>query len=179
MTKMNLAAIPDPKTDRLNAGGVHVGDYAPAFVLPRSDKRKIGSADLSGAPFILHFYSGSGKSWPLQSDCLIAIVPTLEILDVALVAVVCADQSQVRCSEADGNGFPILLDWEPRALVSRIYGFNRERASPQISATYVVDRRGVIRWVAFDGAKGRDDAPTIVNAVRLHLSCPLTVDLSD
>lgn len=193
MTRANLAASPDydrfadpvaehagdREPDILVEAGVPIGEYAPAFVLPRSDEGKFGSAELIGAPFVLHFYSGSERSWLEQSACLHAIAPTLEMLGVALVGVICADRSRAREFGAIRGGYPVLLDWEPKALVSRIYGFNHDRASPQISATYLVDRRGVINWIAFDGGKGCDGSPTILNAVRLHLSRPSTVDTSD
>ncbi len=193
MTKANLAAIPEydgiadlpaeharaAKPDCLVGAGVPVGEYAPAFVLPRGDKGSFGFAQLLGAPFVLHFYSGSEHSWLQQSACLNAIAPTLEVLGVGLVGIICADQSRLRHFETYRAGYPVLLDWEPKALVSRIYGFNRNKASPEMSATYLVDRRGVINWIAFDQANGRGDSVIILNAVRLHLSRPSPVDTSD
>lgn len=193
MTKTNLAAIVEdnasadlfadrasaPRPDRAAGAGVPVGEYAPAFVLPGGDRRSFGFADLLGAPFVLHFYSGSEDSWLRQSACLNAIAPTLEILGVGLVAIVCADRSRVRDLETCWSGYPVLLDWEPKALVSRIYGFNHNKASPEMSATYLVDRRGVIQWVAFDRADGGGGSTVILEAVRQHLSRPSPVDASD
>ncbi len=194
MTRTNLAAIPrrdgivesvlKSEVSSTAAGScvrsVPIGEYAPAFVLPRDDGGMFRFADLIGAPFVLHFYSGQGDRWIQQSACLDAIAPALGIIGVAIVRIVCAEPTCVRRHfEAAQAGYPVLLDWEPKALVSRLYGFNREKTSPRLSATYLVDRRGVINWAAFDGAKGRADSPVIANAVRQHLSRPSTVDPSD
>lgn len=164
---------------RVTGGGIPVGEYAPAFVLPRGDDRRSGLADMMGAPFVLHFFSGAEDSWLRQSDCLTVIAPALGELGVGLVGIICADRWRVRHFEVVGKGYPILMDWEPKALVSRIYGFNRTKASPDMSATYLVDRRGVVRWVAFNGAEGRSAPSSILSAARLHLARLSTVDTSD
>lgn len=164
---------------RVTGCGVPVGEYAPAFVLPRGDDRSCGLADLMGAPFVLHFFSGAEDTWLRQSDCLKVVTPALAELGVALVGIICAERSQLRHLESVVKGYSLLLDWEPKALVSRIYGFNHTKASPGISATYLVDRRGVVRWIAFNGAEGRGDPSMILNAARLHLTRPSTVDTSD
>lgn len=191
--KKNLAATPevkdivellpahatDPKPDRVAGCGVPIGEYAPAFVLPRGGGGSFGFADLLGAPFVLHFYSGSQDSWLRQSACLNTIAPMLEVLGVGLVGIVCADRSRVRHFESFRSGYPVLLDWEPRALVSRIYGFNGNKESPKMSATRLVDRRGVIQWIAFDRAGGRGGSTVILNAVRQYLSRPSPVNASD
>lgn len=193
MTKKNLAAIAEdngsadlladqasaPKPDHAAGAGVPVGEYAPAFVLPGGDRGSFGLANLLGAPFVLHFFSGSEDSWLRQSACLNAIAPTLEIVGVGLVAIVCADRSRVRDLKTFRSGYPVLLDWEPKALVSRIYGFNYNKASPKMSATYLVDRRGVIQWIAFDRTDGGGGSTIILEAVRQHLSRPSPVDASD
>lgn len=194
MTGTNLAAIPrheglvdsvlksesnSPVADSRERR-VSIGEYAPAFVLPRNGGGIFGFADLIGAPFVLHFYSGQGDGWIPQSACLDAIAPALGIIGVVIVRIVCAEPACVgRYFEATHPGYPVLLDWEPKALVSRLYGFNLEKISPRLSATYLVDRRGVIIWAAFDMAKGHAGSSVIANAVRLRLSRPSTVDPSD
>lgn len=191
MTKTNLAAIPEPEgiadpvgknesgspSTFFSEARVPVGEYAPAFILPHRDGGNLGIVELVGAPFVLLFYSGSGERLQ-QTACLDATAPTLGILGVALVGIVCAERGPVRSQfEPAAEGYPVLLDWEP--LVSRLYGFNRDRAAPEISATYLADLRGVVSWVEFDRAKERGDSAIILNAVRFHLSRPSTLDTSD
>jgi peroxiredoxin len=164
----------------LQERSVPIGQHTPAFVLPRNDRGMFGSADLIGTPFVLHFYSGSDDSWIEQSACLDAIAPALGMCGVAIVGIVCGEPERVRIHFEAGHGAHlVLLDWEPKALVSRLYGFNHNDASPELSATYLVDHRGIIIWAAFDEAKGLADSLIIANAVRLHLSRPSTVDPSD
>jgi peroxiredoxin len=168
-----------PKPYHAAGTGVPVGEYAPAFVLPGGDRGSFGFADLLGGPFVLHFYSGSEDSWLRQTACLNAISPTPEMLGVGLVAIVCASPSRTRHLETFRSGYPVLLDWEPKALVSRIYGFNHNKASPEMCATYLVDRRGVIQWIAFDRTDVGGGSTVILEAVRQHLSRPSPVDTSD
>ncbi|GAC1043867.1 hypothetical protein thsrh120_38710 [Rhizobium sp. No.120] len=150
---------------------VPVGEYAPAFVLPRCDRGYLGLAELIGRPSVIHFYSGTGASWFEQSACLNALAPTLGVLGVALVGIICAQQAVVadHC-KVTLTDFPVLSDWEPRGLVSRLYGFNLNRAAPNLAATYLIDGHGVVRWIRYGVEAADVDSATIIAAARSHLS---------
>lgn len=155
---------------------VPLGEYAPAFVLPRSDFGFFGFAELLGTPSVLYFYSGSGDDWQEQSAVLADLSPRLTRLGVALVGIIAAEPLDTSFGrKAFSTTFPLLCDWEPRALVSRLYGFNREKAAPAVAAAYLIDARGVIRWIC--GANGGHLATgaKILGAVRAHLLRPLPV----
>lgn len=159
---------------------IPVGEYAPAFVLPRSDSGFLGFAELIGRPSILHFYSGTATSWSAQSRSLSALAPTLGVLGVALVGIMCAHREAAdrHRSEASAS-FPVLCDWEPIGLVSRLYGFNPTREAPDFPATYLIDNRGVIRWIGLGGPQAGANFSEIIAAVRRHLARPSPIDNCD
>lgn len=158
-----------------------VGEYAPAFVLPRCDGGYFGFAELIGRPSILHFYPSAAASWSRQSACLNALALTLEMLGVRLVGIVCAcrEIAAYHCNEAQ-TVFPILCDWEPIGLVSRLYGLNSSRVSPDFPATsYLMDSRGVIKWTSSELPSERGDPTAIINAVKALLSFPAPLESCD
>ncbi|WP_082476221.1 peroxiredoxin family protein [Rhizobium sp. Leaf306] len=155
---------------------IPMGEYAPAFVLPRSDVGSFGFAELLGTPSVLYFYSGSGDDCSQQSAILADLSPRLARLGVALVGIIAAEPSAISVyCRAILPTFPLLCDWEPRALVSRLYGFNREKAAPAISATYLIDARGVIRWICCEDGDRPTNGAKILGAVRTHLLRPFPV----
>jgi peroxiredoxin len=159
---------------------IPVGEYAPAFVLPRCDSGSLGFAELIGSLSIIHFYSSAVASWSVQSQSLNALAPTLGVLGVTLVGIICAHREVAarHCSEASAD-FPVLCDWEPIGLVSRLYGFNLTREAPHFPATYLVDSRGVIRWIGFGGPQAGVNSAEIIAAVRMHLARPSPVENCD
>jgi len=164
------------KSGRLPESTIPVGEYAPAFVLPRWDVGSFGFAELLGTPTVLHFYPGSDTDWPQQSAILADLSPKLGRFGVALVGIIAADRSaiSVHC-KAESITFPLLRDWEPRALVSRLYGFNREKAAPAIAVTFLVDARGIIRWISAENGYRTASGPEILGGVRAHLLRPSPV----
>lgn len=160
---------PSPSSVFLPEGTIPAGDYAPGFVLPRWDKGAFGSVELLGTPSVLHFYSGSA-GWSQQTSALAELHPKLARLGVFLIGIMAAEASVVTAHcEGASPAFPVLCDWEPRAIVSRLYGFNRERAAPVVSATFLIDARGVIRWVQAEVGDRWTSGREILGAVRAHL----------
>ncbi len=60
-------------------------------------------------------------------------------------------------------------------LVSRLYGFNREKAVPAITVTFLIDGRGVFRWISAENGYRTASGPEILGAVRAHLLRPSPV----
>jgi peroxiredoxin len=164
------------KSAPLPESTIPVGEYAPAFVLPRWDVGFFGFAELLGTPSVLHFYSGPGGDWPQQSAMLADLSLGLACLGVASVGIIAAEPSAISADcKAASTAFPLLCDWEPLAVVSRLYGFNREKAAPEITATFLIDARGVIRWICGDNGNRWTNGREILLAVRAHLLRALPV----
>lgn len=171
-----LDEAPSSKSASLPESTIPVGEYAPAFVLPRWDVGSFGFAEFLGKPSVLYFYSGSGGDWPRQSAILADLSPNLDRLGISLVGIVAAEHSAVSLHcKATSTTFPVLIDWEPRALVSRLYGFNRAKAAPVLPATFLIDARGVIRWISGEDHDCSANATEILSAVRSHLLRPFPV----
>jgi peroxiredoxin len=159
------------------SNSVPTGEYAPAFVLPRWDHGHFGFSDLLGRPALLHFYAGGESAWREQTQSLNRLAALLERLGIGLIGVIAADAASIaRHCKTAGMSYPILVDWEPTALVARIYGFHRGSGRPDVAASYLIDSRGVVRWKAFVMQGEKIDIPTFTEAVELEPLRPFAAD---
>jgi peroxiredoxin len=73
---------------------------------------------------------------------------TFESADVQLVAVSCDPMFSLRAyAEQEGLTFPLLADFWPHGEVARSFGvFDADRGCADRS-TFIVDKRGVVRWM--------------------------------
>lgn len=159
------------------SNSIQAGEYAPAFVLPRWDLGNFGFSDFLGSPAFLHFYAGNENSWRVQTQYLNLLEARLHRLGIGLVGLIAADPAAIalHCETASPS-YPILVDWEPIALVARIYGFHRRSERPDVTASYLIDSRGVVRWKGFACCGERIDIPTIMKVVRSEVTRPFAVD---
>jgi peroxiredoxin len=155
-------AMPDP--------GLQVGDQAPDFRLPNALGRTVRLRDLlEQGPVVLSFYRGAWCPYcNLQLRGLQEALPAIEREGARLLAVTPqrSDKSREQV-EKDGYGFEILSDLDERVIKAyRLYfevspdlgevyrrvlsldlaEYNGDgRYVLPVPATFVIDRRGVIR----------------------------------
>lgn len=159
------------------SNSVPTGEYAPAFVLPRWDRGHLGFSDFLGRPAFLHFYAGGESAWREQTKFLNRLETQLARLGIGLIGVIAADAASIalHCKTA-GVSYPILVDWEPIALVARIYGFHRESGRPDVAASYLIDSRGVVTWKAFVLQGEKINIPTFTEVVESEPLRPFAAD---
>lgn len=78
--------------------------------------------------------------------------------DTEALAVSCDPMFALRAfADADGLNFPLLSDFWPHGEVARAYEVFDERSGAARRSSYVIDKRGLIRWSVHNAdADGRD-----------------------
>jgi peroxiredoxin len=128
---------------------LEIGDPAPDFELRDQHGQTVSLASYRGRrTVVVMFYPFafsrvcSGELGAVRDD-LSRFVSD----DVQLLAVSCDPMFALRAfAERDGLTFPLLSDFWPHGEVATAYGvFDAERGCAARS-TFIVDRRGVLRW---------------------------------
>lgn len=78
--------------------------------------------------------------------------------DTEALAISCDPMFALRAfADADGLNFPLLSDFWPHGEVARAYEVFDERSGAARRSSYVIDKRGLIRWSVHNAdADGRD-----------------------
>ena len=78
--------------------------------------------------------------------------------DSEVLAISCDPMFSLRAfADADGLNFPLLSDFWPHGEVCRAYDVFDERSGSPRRSSYVVDKRGVLRWAVHNAnPEGRD-----------------------
>jgi peroxiredoxin len=72
---------------------------------------------------------------------------TLQGDDTQVFAVSCDTVASLRVfAEREGLDFPLLSDFWPHGEVARAYGVFNEKLGAAERGTFVIDKRGVVRW---------------------------------
>ena len=134
-----------------------VGDTAPEFTLPDSDRQQFSLAEQRGTPVLVVFYpfafSGicTGELCQLRDE-----LATYTDAGVQVVAVSTDPAPTLKAWKAEqGFDFPLLSDFWPHGDVARAYGVFFEAAGMAQRGTFLVDAAGRI---AFSEVNGPGDA---------------------
>jgi peroxiredoxin len=132
-----------------NASGIlAAGTPAPDFELNATPNQTLRLSELRGRPVILAFYPADFS--PVCGDQLALyneVLPEFkehgaELVGISVDGVWC----HAAFAESRHLHFPILADFEPKGVVSRLYGAYRERDGYSERALFVIDKDGVVRW---------------------------------
>ena len=129
------------------------GDLAPAFDLPASLGRTVGSASLTGQPYVLYFYPKADTSGCTKEAC--AFQEALPQLGQSGLTVIGVSRDPMKAiekfAEKYGLGFPLASDAEGKA--SEAYGTWIEKSMygrkymGMDRATFLVGRDGRIAQI--------------------------------
>jgi peroxiredoxin len=138
----------EPRVERASEL-IDIGDEAPDFELrDQHAQAHLLSSYRGEKNVVLVFYP-----WAYTRVCsgeLCAIrdeLGTLQNDDVQVFAISCDPVPSLRqFADEQGFDYPLLSDFWPHGAVSRSYGVFNEDLGIAERGTFVIDRRGVVRW---------------------------------
>lgn len=137
---------------------VHVGERAPEFTLPDTERQPVRLADFRGKKVVLAFYPGAFTKVCRKELCVLRdMLADLEGLDAQVVGIsVDSPFANAAFAAANRLGFPLLSD-HTRDVSRRYGGVHEDFAgltgySVSKRAAFVVDPQGIVRysWVSDD-----------------------------
>ncbi len=125
-----------------------VGDAAPEFSLPDSDRQVVSLADLRGTPVLVVFYpfafSGicTGELCQLRDE-----LATYTDAGVTVLAISTDPVFSLKAFKAQESlDFPLLSDFWPHGEVAKAYGVFNDKAGMAVRGTFLVDAEGRIAF---------------------------------
>ncbi len=125
-----------------------VGDVAPEFSLPDSDRQVFSLAELRGTPVLVVFYpfafSGicTGELCQLRDE-----LATYTDAGVRVVAISTDPVFSLKAWKAqEGFEFPLLSDFWPHGATAQAYGVFNDKAGMALRGTFLVDADGKVAF---------------------------------
>lgn len=147
---------------------VGLGEVAPDFSLKDQHGRVTRLADLRGrAAALVVFYPWAftgvcgGELTTLQERRAELAERGAEILAVSTDSM----YALRAWSDREGFTFPLLSDFWPHGGVARAYGVLHEDIGIALRATFLLDRRGVVRWSVVNGIGAARDVDDYLEAI--------------
>jgi peroxiredoxin len=124
------------------------GNIAPGFDLFATPDQKLSLDDLKGKRVILAFYPADWS--PVCGDQMALYNETLKLFRKFNAELVGISVDSKWCHKAFAENrnlhFPLLADFEPKGVVSKLYGAYNEMNGESKRALFVIDEQGVIQW---------------------------------
>jgi peroxiredoxin len=124
------------------------GNTAPNFNLYATPDQKLSLADLKGKRVILAFYPADWS--PVCSDQMALYNETTGLFRKFNAQVIGISVDSKWCHMAFAKSrnldFPLLSDFEPKGIVSKLYGAYNEIDGESKRALFVIDEEGIIQW---------------------------------
>ena len=130
-----------------------VGDAAPDFTLPDSDRQPFTLSEHRGTPVLVVFYPFAFSSICTGELCQLRDeLATYTDAGVRVVAVSTDPAPTLKAWKADqGFEFPLLSDFWPHGEVAKAYGTFFETAGMANRGTFLVDADGKIAFTEVNG----------------------------
>ncbi len=126
-----------------------VGREAPALALCDQHGQAVSLADFRGESNVLVLFYPFAFTGVCTGELRVIRdeLPTFAAAGVQVLAVSCDSMFSLRVfAETEGISFPLLSDFWPHGAAARAYGvFDQERGCA-LRGTFLVDKRGVLRW---------------------------------
>jgi peroxiredoxin len=124
------------------------GNIAPRFDLFATPDQKLSLDGLKGKRVILAFYPADWS--PVCGDQMALYNETLKLFRKFKAELVGISVDSKWCHKAFAENrnlhFPLLADFEPKGVVSKLYGAYNEMNGESKRALFVIDEQGVIQW---------------------------------
>jgi len=141
-------------------GPLVVGAPAPEFTLPDQFGQDVSLSSFRGRKAVALFFYPFAFTGVCTTE-LSGIRDRLDeflTFDTELLAISCDPVASLAAySESDGLNFSLLSDFWPHGAVTSSYGVLDERRGAPRRSSFIVDRRGVVRWSVHNHpSQGRD-----------------------
>jgi peroxiredoxin len=126
-----------------------LGRQVPDFTLRDQHGQEVSLAAFRGEKaVVVMFYPYAFSRVCTGELCAVRdSLPTFESEDVQVLAVSCDPIFSLRVfAEQDALTFPLLSDFWPHGAVAAAYGVFNEGRGCADRSTFIVDKRGVLRW---------------------------------
>jgi len=124
------------------------GTTAPDFELNSTPDQKLKLSELLGQKVILAFFPADWS--PVCGDQMSLYNETLRFFhkhNAQLIGIsVDSKWCHLAYSEHNKFHFPLLSDFEPKGMISKLYGVYDEKEGESQRALFVLDEKGIIRW---------------------------------
>jgi peroxiredoxin len=127
---------------------INVGQEAPDFTLPDQDRQPVHLKDLRGSPVVVYFYAADFS--PVCADQACGLRDDYSQFQAKGARVLGISRDSVWAHKAfkDSLGLTHSLLADIRGEVARLYGAWNEDAAVAQRLTVVIDKDGVVRYVA-------------------------------
>ena len=143
------------------------GTLAPDFELNCTPDQKLKLSELRGKKIILAFYPADWS--PVCSDQMTLYNEMRKFFsrhNAQLIGIsVDSKWCHLAFSESHKLHFPLLADFEPKGVVSKLYEVYDEKEGESQRALYVLDEKGIIRWNYLSPVGINPGADGIINAL--------------
>jgi peroxiredoxin len=159
---------------------IEVGARAPDFELKDNHGRTVRLSDFharggdpggdgtgGGKNVVLLFYPFAFTSVCTGELCALRdALPSFVNEDTQLLAVSTDSIHTLRVfAEQEGLEYPLLSDFWPHGEISRAYGIFDEEKGCALRGTFILDKRGVVRWTVINGMPDARDLEEYVKAL--------------
>jgi mycoredoxin-dependent peroxiredoxin len=156
----------DPLTPR--AEPLAVGEVAPDFVLPDSDRRQVRLSEYAaGRIAIVVFYPWAFTGLCTSEMCAIRDrLPELDNDRTATLAISCDATATLRAfAHQEGYSFPLLSDHWPHGMVSQAFGVFDHTMGAALRGTFILSPDRVVLWSVVNGVPNARDIDAYLSAL--------------
>ncbi len=131
-----------------------IGSTAPDFELKDQHGSKVSLASFKGEKnVVLLFYPFAFSGTCTSELCALRDdLAAFQNEEVQLLAISCDPMYAQRAfAEKEGYTFPVLADFWPHGATAKAYGVFEESPGCATRGTFVIDKKGVLRWQVVNG----------------------------
>lgn len=124
-----------------------VGDKIPDFVVCDYEGIELESEDLIGSPFVLYFYPKDDTPGCTKEAC--AFRDAMDIFDDCETTVigVSPDSAEAHTKFIQKHKLNFTLLCDEDLSMARKFGAIQENGTGILRSTFIIDARGIIRWI--------------------------------
>jgi len=140
--------------------GPRVGEVAPDFTLRDQQGKNVSLSDYRGVKnVVVVFYPFAFSGICTGELCEIRDnLGDFESDEVQVLAVSCDHMFTQRAwSDVEGYFFPMLSDYWPHGATAQSYGVFEQSGGFSTRGTFLIDRKGIVRWTLVNGTSQKRD----------------------
>jgi peroxiredoxin len=143
------------------------GSRAPDFTLKSTPDQTVSLREFRGRPVVLAFYpSDWSQVCSDQMGLYAQVMPEFKKFDAEVLGIsVDGIWSHLAFSKDRKLNFPLLSDFEPKGVVSKLYGAYEDKNGESARALFVIDKKGKVAWSYLSPDRVNPGADGILSAL--------------